>query len=99
MPDSSPSFVICWVIAQRSSYTIPYAFHMAMIEQNPNRIRLGRNIRILRERQGISLRKFAKMVSMDYAYLSNIENGKVNPTLDVISKIADGLDQDVRDLF
>ena len=72
---------------------------MAMIEQNPNRIRLGRNIRILRERQGIALRKFAKMVGMDYAYLSNIENGKVNPTLDVISKIADGLDQDVRDLF
>ena len=72
---------------------------MAMIEQNPNRIRLGRNIRILRERQGISLRKFAKMVGMDYAYLSNLETGKVTPTLDVISKIADGLDQDVRDLF
>lgn len=66
---------------------------------NPYTLRLGRNIRILRTQQNISLRLFAKMVEMDYAYLSNIETGKANPTLSVIAKIAEGLDTDVRDLF
>ena len=39
------------------------------------------------------------MIGMDYAHLSNIETGKANPTLDILAKIAEGLDQDVRDLF
>ena len=72
---------------------------MGTIDENNYRQRVGRNIRILREREGISLRRFAKMIGMDYAHLSNIETGKANPTLDILAKIADGLDQDIRDLF
>ena len=37
------------------------------------------NIRIPRERRA-SLRRFAKMIGIDYAHLSNIETGKANPT-------------------
>ena len=60
---------------------------------------LGGTIRRLRVNEGISLRRFAEMVGMDYAYLSNIERGQANPTVDVLAKIADGLGVDIRDLF
>ncbi|HIT45395.1 MAG TPA: helix-turn-helix transcriptional regulator [Candidatus Aphodovivens excrementavium] len=65
----------------------------------PHRARLGRNIRILRIRRGLSLRKFGQMIGVDYAYLSNIETAKANTTVDVLAKIADGLEVDIRDLF
>lgn len=39
------------------------------------------------------------MTGIDYAYLSNIENGKANATVDVLAKIADGLGVTIKDLF
>lgn len=39
------------------------------------------------------------MVNMDFAYLCSIENAKANPTLDTLSKIADGLDVSVVEFF
>lgn len=39
------------------------------------------------------------MVGMDYAYICSIEGGKANPTLDVLSKIASGLDVEIVELF
>lgn len=64
-----------------------------------NRQRVGANIRDLRNAQNLSQRKFAQMVDMDHAHVSNIENGSRNPTLDTLSNIADGLDVDVSALF
>lgn len=65
----------------------------------PHRERLGRNIRILRVKRGLSLRVFGQMIGVDYAYLSNIETGKANASVDVLQKIAEGLGVDIRDLF
>lgn len=65
----------------------------------PHRARLGRNIRILRIQRGLSLRTFGQMIGVDYAYLSNIETAKANATVDVLAKIAEGVDVDIRDLF
>ena len=62
-----------------------------------HRARLGRNIRILRMKRGLSLRTFGQMIDVDYAYLSNIENAKANATVDVLAKIAEGLEVDIRD--
>lgn len=64
-----------------------------------NRQRVGANIRDLRDAQHLSQRKFAQMVDMDHAHVSNIENGSTNPTLDTLSNIADGLDVDISALF
>lgn len=64
-----------------------------------NRRLVGAAINRLREEQGLSLRKLAHMVGMDYAYICSIEGGKANPTLDVLSKIASGLDVEVVELF
>lgn len=63
------------------------------------RIEVGKRIRALREREGISLRKFALMVGVSYPYLSRVENGKQAATVDVLDKIARGLGVDIRELF
>lgn len=60
---------------------------------------MGANIRRLRTRQRISLRKFALMTEIDYSNLSNIENGKANVSLDLLTKIAEGLGVDLKELF
>ena len=39
------------------------------------------------------------MIGVDYSYLCNIENGKANATIDVIEKIALGLNVEIRDIF
>lgn len=64
-----------------------------------NRRLVGARINELRRTQGLSLRKLAQMVNMDYAYICNIESGQANPTLDALSKIAAGLDVAVIELF
>lgn len=64
-----------------------------------NRRMVGARISELRKAQGLSLRKLAHMVSMDYSYICNIENGQANPTLDVLTKIATGLDVKVSTFF
>lgn len=56
---------------------------------------IGNNIRQLRIEQGISLRKFALMVGIDYAHLSRIERGLVDSYVLTIGKIADGLGVDI----
>lgn len=63
------------------------------------RIAFGKRVRRLREREGISLRKFALMVGVSYPYLSNVENGKQAVTIDVMDRIARGLGVEIRDLF
>lgn len=64
-----------------------------------NRRLVGARINELRRTQGLSLRKLAQMVNMDYAYICNIESGQANPTLDSLSKIAAGLDVEVIEIF
>ena len=63
------------------------------------RVEVGRRIRTAREAQGLSLRRFALMVGISYPYLSNVENGKQAPTVDMLERIARGLGMDIRDLF
>lgn len=67
-------------------------------EANFNQI-LGSNIRSLREQQGLSLRRFAVMVNLDYSHLSRIERGLADPYLSTVSKIAEGLDVPIYKLF
>ena len=70
-----------------------------MAEIRNYRHTVGRNIRTLREAQGLSLRRFALMVDMDYTYLCEIEKGKANATVDILAKIAAGLEVDPADFF
>ncbi len=52
---------------------------------------LGGNVRALREEQGLSQEEFAHRAGIHVTYLSGVENGKRNPTVLIVSKLAAGL--------
>lgn len=52
------------------------------------RTRLARNVRSLREAAGLSQDVFADMVGVHRTYMSGIERGKRNPSIDVVERIA-----------
>ena len=61
--------------------------------------RLGTNIRRIRLEKGFTQKEFCKKVGLDAAYLSNIENGNMNPTVATVEKIAKALGVQVDELM
>jgi transcriptional regulator with XRE-family HTH domain len=53
--------------------------------------KLGENMRRIREEKKMSQGDICRALNLDRAHVSNIENGKQNPTLDTIEKIAQAL--------
>ena len=51
-------------------------------------IKLGKNLRRIRTEKGISQGDIVRALSMGRGFVSNIENGKGNPTLTTIAKLA-----------
>lgn len=60
---------------------------------------LGLRVSRLRTGLGLSQREFAATAGMDRMYLSKIEAGTTNPSLESIAKIAEGLGVDLADMF
>ncbi|MDP3988681.1 MAG: helix-turn-helix transcriptional regulator [bacterium] len=54
-------------------------------------IKLGKNIKHIRERKKMSQGDICRALDLDRAQMSNIEAGKGNPTLATIEKIAQAL--------
>jgi len=54
--------------------------------------KLGENLRKLRLKRGMSQGDLAVILNVDRAYISNIENGRMNPTLSTLEKIANALE-------
>ena len=54
-------------------------------------IKLGKNIKRIRERKQMSQGDICRALGFDRAQMSNIEAGKGNPTLSTIEKIAQAL--------
>lgn len=52
------------------------------------RVRLGRNVRSLREEKGWSQEDYADRADIHRTYVSDIERGRRNPTATVIEKLA-----------
>lgn len=50
--------------------------------------KLGKNLKRIRTEKGISQGDIARAIGMDKGFISNIENGKTNPTLATIAKLA-----------
>ena len=63
------------------------------------RKKLGIRIKELRTEKGISQEKFADLVGIDRTYLSSVEKGERNISLDNICKIAKGFGISVEKLF
>jgi len=58
-----------------------------------HRIAFGEHLRALRRDRGWSSQEaFAHHAGLDRTYISGLEQGRRNPTLDVIVKLAHGLD-------
>ena len=55
------------------------------------RRQIGLNLRRLRVARNIPQQKIALEVDMSLSYLSNIERGKANPSVDLIGRIVDAL--------
>ena len=63
------------------------------------RIRFGDKIALLRREAGMSQEAFADRCGFARSYMSRIERGKANPSLDAIEILAVGLKVSARDLF
>lgn len=60
---------------------------------------LGNRIRQLRRDTGLSQEDFADKCGIDRSYMSGIERGVRNPTLEILWAISGGLDLDLSHLF
>ncbi len=61
--------------------------------------RLGKEISRTRKEKNISQDDLAVVCNMDRSYLAEIEEGKANPSLKVLCKIAEGLNIQLWQLF
>ncbi len=65
----------------------------------PLRKRFGQRVTTLRKAAGLSQEAFADKCGFARSYMSRIERGRGNPSLDAVEIIAGGLKVPVRDLF
>ena len=61
--------------------------------------RLGKNLKRIRTTKGISQGEIGRILEVDKSLVSNIENGKTNPTLATIAKIAKAIGVSVGELM
>jgi len=61
--------------------------------------KLGRNLKRIRKEKGISQGDIVRSLGMDRSFISNIENGKTNPTLATIAKLAKAIGVSVGELM
>jgi transcriptional regulator with XRE-family HTH domain len=54
------------------------------------RARLGRRIKALRKNRGWTQVELADLLGIDRSYLSEIENGKKDPSLTILKTFSDG---------
>lgn len=62
-------------------------------------VELGKKIKQLRMKKGLSQEKFALEIVMDRTYFASVEAGKRNISICNIKKIADGLEISLSELF
>ncbi|MBN9039383.1 MAG: helix-turn-helix transcriptional regulator [Rhizobiales bacterium] len=61
--------------------------------------RLARNLQRMRRERGLSQEALADRAQMHQTYLSGLESGKRNPSLAVLSRLADALEIDLSELL
>ena len=63
------------------------------------RILFGKRLRKLRTERGIAQEKLAEVAGLDRTYISKIEKGERNISLDTIGKLANALEIEVKEFF
>ena len=59
----------------------------------------GRNVRRVRKLRNLSQEELGLRISADQAYISRIEAGSLNPTIESIAEIGNALNVQVSELF
>lgn len=67
--------------------------------ENEIRVKFGKTLRRLRKNQGVSQEVFADKCDLHRTYISDIERGERNVSLENIEKIANVLNIQVSELF
>lgn len=62
-------------------------------------IKLGKNLKRIRTEKDISQGDIARALDVGRSFITNIENGKTNPTLATISRIAKAVGVSVNELL
>jgi putative transcriptional regulator len=63
------------------------------------KIKLGKRIKALREKNGLTQPDLAALLNKDYQALGRIENGRINPSSYIVYQIAEALDVPMNELF
>jgi transcriptional regulator with XRE-family HTH domain len=63
------------------------------------RKRLGRRLQRLRRLRGLTQEQLAERIDINPKYLSSVERGEENPTLDLLLRLAEGLQVELPELF
>lgn len=63
------------------------------------KVTFGKRVKSLRQQAGLTQEAFAHKCGLDRTYVSGIERGIRNPTLEVIALMAAGLDLKVKNLI
>lgn len=61
--------------------------------------KLGENLKKIRIKKNITQVEIANILGVNRSFVSNIENGKNNPTLATITGLANALKVSIEDLF
>ena len=56
-------------------------------------------LKVVRLRKGLSVRTLARRAGMSYTFLSNVENGKADPSLSTLRRLAKALGVTVCELI
>ena len=72
---------------------------MGIIVDMNDSAKLGNNLKRIREAKKMSQGDVMRKMGCSRSYISNIENGKTNPTLETISRLAKVLDVSTTELL
>jgi len=83
---------------------LPILYYNTLLSENTARVilgitgymksisaKLGRNLKKIRTQKKMSQGDIARALNLDRGYISNVENGKKNPTIATIEKLAKAL--------
>ena len=60
---------------------------------------LGQRLRFLRKEKNLTLKDLSQLAGLSVPYLSDMERGAVNPSVESLHKVAKAFNMTVRDLF
>ncbi|WP_310378914.1 helix-turn-helix transcriptional regulator [Flavobacterium sp.] len=61
--------------------------------------KFGQKVKILREEKNLSIEQLANISNVDRNYISDIEKGKRNISIEIIEKVITGLETDLATFF